>query len=196
MFKLFYLLCDNILNFFFTYNDFWDPVTTFFVLDFNFIFTPVGITDNFTFSPNWGLDFLAGLTVTLHLVTVLSYVYMLSFTAFNFLLRFFYNSFNNFVYFDFDYLILFDSNIFSFFFFIFLGFFFLKSFFYILIYNSNFFFFCFWIFIVYILFFFRNDLLFSDKSYKFNIDYVLLLKEYLNKTKTFRSFLLKYKKYK
>lgn len=102
-YKFFYLLCDYIINFFITYADFWDPVTAFFLIDFGF-FIPTYITEKISggSSPYWGFDFLAGSVETAFLVVCLNYMYVLSFTAFNFLLRLFFNSFNNYIYFDFD----------------------------------------------------------------------------------------------
>lgn len=196
-YKIFYNFCDYIVNFFITYSDFWDPVTSFFLMDFGF-FVPTYITEKASggASPYWGLDFLAGSVETAFLVVILNYIYIFTFTGFNFLVRIFFNSFNNFIYFDFDYLILFDSNIFSFLFFIYLGFFFFKSFFYILIYKSSIFFYIIFFLILYFLLYKRQDLLFSEKSFKLNFDYVLLLKEHFKKTKSFRFFHLKFKKYK
>ena len=125
-----------------------------------------------------------------------TYIYMFTFTSFNFFLRFFHNAFNDFVYFDLDFLILFDSKIFSFLFFIYLFLFIFRSIFYIWIFNSNIFFFIFWLILFYFIFFFRNDFLFSDKSLKLNFNYILIFKEYFQSLKTFRHFLIKHKKYK
>lgn len=192
---LFYFL-HYIVNFFITYSDFWDPITTFFIIDFTFFFTPYTAGEIDAVSPAIGTFFLGGLTTVVIFSHFWTYVYMFTFTSFNFFLRFFHNSFNDFVYFDLDYLILFDSKLFSFFFFFHLFFYFLKSIFYIWIFNSNIFFFIFWFGLIYYIFFSRNDILFSTRSLKFNFNYILIFKEYFKKTRTFRHFLLKRKKYK
>jgi hypothetical protein len=172
------------------------PITTFFILDFSFFNIPLSGGEVPFVSPAFGAYFLGGWTTTMIFYHFWSIVYMFTFTAFNFFLRHFHNSFNDFVYFDLDFLILFDSKIFSFIFFFYLCFYFIKSIFYVFIYNSNLIFFLFWILFFYFLFFFRNDLLFSDKSFKLNFNYILILKEYFLKTKSFKIFVSKNKSFK